>query len=83
VHRALQQRFLEELMVQGVTIVDPAQTYIDLRAQIGADTVIEPFTSITGPAKIGAKCRIGPHAMVGPRAVLPDNSIVGPFQSVG
>ncbi len=83
VHRALQQRYLDRLMADGVTIVDPAQVSIDLRARIGADTVIYPFTTITGPAIIGANCRIGPHAAIGPRAVLVDGTVVGPFQSVG
>src|SRR5204862_6165163 len=54
VHRALQQRCFERLMTEGVTIVDPSQVCIDLRAKIGADTIIEPFTTITGPAVIGA-----------------------------
>lgn len=83
VHRALQQRFLERLMVEGVTIVDPAQVSIDLRARIGADTIIYPFTTVTGPALIGANCRIGPHAAIGPRAVLVDGTVVAPFQSIG
>jgi bifunctional UDP-N-acetylglucosamine pyrophosphorylase/glucosamine-1-phosphate N-acetyltransferase len=83
VHRALQHRCLERLMAEGVTIVDPAQVTIDLRTRIGADTIIEPFTTITGPAIIGANCRIGPHAAIGPRAVLADGTVVGPFQSVG
>jgi bifunctional UDP-N-acetylglucosamine pyrophosphorylase/glucosamine-1-phosphate N-acetyltransferase len=83
VHRALQQRFLERLMAEGVTIVDPAQVMIDLRACIGADTIIAPFTTITGPALIGANCRIGPHAAIGPSAVLLDGTVVGPFEAVG
>lgn len=83
VHRALQQRFLEKLMVEGVTIVDPAQVSIDLRARIGADTIIYPFTTISGPAIIGANCRIGPHSSIGPRAVLVDGTCVAPFQSMG
>ncbi len=83
VHRALQQRFLEKLMVEGVTIVDPSQVSIDLRARIGADTIIYPFSTITGPALIGANCRIGPHAAIGPRAVLVDGTIVKPFESIG
>jgi len=70
-------------MADGVTIVDPAQVSIDLRARIGADTVIYPFTTITGPAIIGANCRIGPHSAVGPRAVLIDGTVVGPFEAVG
>jgi bifunctional UDP-N-acetylglucosamine pyrophosphorylase/glucosamine-1-phosphate N-acetyltransferase len=83
VHRALQQPFLERLMADGVTIIDPSQVSIDLRARIGADTVIYPFTTITGPAIIGANCRIGPHAAIGPRAVLVDGTVVGSFESVG
>jgi bifunctional UDP-N-acetylglucosamine pyrophosphorylase/glucosamine-1-phosphate N-acetyltransferase len=83
VNRAVQQRCLDRLMAEGVTIVDPDQVAIDPRARIGADTVIYPFTAITGPAIIGANCRIGPHATVGPRAVLLDGTVVGPFESVG
>jgi bifunctional UDP-N-acetylglucosamine pyrophosphorylase/glucosamine-1-phosphate N-acetyltransferase len=83
VHRALQHRVFERLMAEGVTIVDPAQVTIDLRARIGADTIIAPFTTITGPAIIGANCRIGPHAAIGPKAVLADGTVVGSFESVG
>jgi bifunctional UDP-N-acetylglucosamine pyrophosphorylase/glucosamine-1-phosphate N-acetyltransferase len=83
VHRTLQQQFLERLMQEGVTIVDPSQTSIDLRAKIGADTVIYPFTTIMGAAVIGAHCRIGPHAWIGPRAVIGDGTRVKPFQSIG
>jgi bifunctional UDP-N-acetylglucosamine pyrophosphorylase/glucosamine-1-phosphate N-acetyltransferase len=82
VHQALQQRFFDKLMAEGVTIVDPRQTTIDLRARIGTDTVIEPFSVIQGPVEIGAHCRIGPHAVIGPRAKLVDGTIVGPFQTV-
>jgi bifunctional UDP-N-acetylglucosamine pyrophosphorylase/glucosamine-1-phosphate N-acetyltransferase len=70
-------------MVDGVTIVDPSQVYIDLRARIGIDTVIFPFTMIVGAAIIGANCRLGPHAWIGPLAVLDDETVVDPFQSVG
>ncbi len=80
VHQALQKRFFEKLMVDGVTIVDPSQTTIDLRATIGVETIIYPFTSISGPAVIGANCRIGPHAHIGSKAELPAGSVVGPFE---
>jgi bifunctional UDP-N-acetylglucosamine pyrophosphorylase/glucosamine-1-phosphate N-acetyltransferase len=83
VHRVLQQRFLDRLMADGVTIVDPTQVTIDLRARIGAETIIYPFTTISGPAIIGANCRLGPHAAIGPRAVLMDGTQVGPFESTG
>jgi bifunctional UDP-N-acetylglucosamine pyrophosphorylase/glucosamine-1-phosphate N-acetyltransferase len=83
VHHAVQKRCLDRLMLEGVTIVDPGQVSIDPRARIGNDTVVYPFTTITGPAIIGANCRIGPHAAIGPRAVLLDGTVVGRFESVG
>ncbi len=83
VHKALQSRCQERLMLEGVTIVDPALTSIDLRAKIGADTIIEPFTTIHGPVEIGRNCRIGPHAHLGPTARIPDGGRVGPFQAIG
>lgn len=83
VHQALQGEFFTRLMGEGVTIVDPAQTTIDLRAKIGPDTVIHPCTTIAGPAVIGAHCRIGPHAHVGPEANLADGTVIPPFQAIG
>jgi bifunctional UDP-N-acetylglucosamine pyrophosphorylase / glucosamine-1-phosphate N-acetyltransferase len=83
VHRALQATFFESLMASGVTIVEPAQTYIDLRAEIGPDTIIAPFTAIEGPVKIGANCRIGPHAVLTGGARIADGTVVGPFERVG
>ena len=69
--------------LDGVTIVDPAQTVIDSRVRIGADTIIEPFTSIAGAAEIGRDCRIGPHAHLGPSARIPDGTRVPPFTAIG
>jgi bifunctional UDP-N-acetylglucosamine pyrophosphorylase/glucosamine-1-phosphate N-acetyltransferase len=83
VHQALQQRCFERLTAEGVTIVDPRQTCIDLRATIGPDTVIEPFTTISGPVQIGKNCRIGPHAHLGPAARIPDGMRVPPFTAIG
>ena len=62
--KIIQDRVKEDLMLSGVTIVDPATTYIDPRAEIGRDTVIQPFTAIEGAVKIGAGCRLGPFAHV-------------------
>ena len=52
----------EELMAAGVTIIDPATTYIDQDVEIGADTVIHPGVAIEGQSRIGAACEI--HANV-------------------
>lgn len=79
VTRTIQDATLHRLMLHGVTIENPAQTQIDPQVEIEADTVIRPFTSITGPVKIGANCVIGPHAVLqGPLTVLP-GTIIGPF----
>ena len=58
VSRIVRQTKNEELMAAGVTIVDPATTYIDQDVEIGADTVIHPGVVIEGQTKIGAACEI-------------------------
>jgi bifunctional UDP-N-acetylglucosamine pyrophosphorylase/glucosamine-1-phosphate N-acetyltransferase len=78
VAKIMQQRIQAELMDNGVTIVDPANTWVDVRACIGQDTVIEPFTYIHGSVKIGKSCRIGPFAFLADGTVLEDGSVVGP-----
>src|SRR5207253_3654479 len=62
--RVMRQRVLDALMVGGVTITDPATTFIDADVQIGRDTVVLPFTLITGETTIGEDCVIGPFAQV-------------------
>ncbi|MCS7173711.1 MAG: bifunctional UDP-N-acetylglucosamine diphosphorylase/glucosamine-1-phosphate N-acetyltransferase GlmU [Armatimonadetes bacterium] len=59
---AMRRRVLEELMASGVTVVDPATTYVDPRARIGPDTVIHPFTVIEGETTVGRDCILGPGA---------------------
>lgn len=61
---ALRRRICEKWMRQGVTITDPAATYIDAEAVIGQDTVILPNTIIQGAARIGRDCTIGPNSFV-------------------
>jgi len=82
VERSIQKRTQELLMLSGVTIVSPEMTYIDPRTQVGAETVIYPFTSITGPAVIGRNCRIGPHALVHGPVQIADNTIIPAFGAV-
>ncbi len=76
----MRQRVLEELMRCGVTVVDPASTFVDRRAVIGADTVIYPFSIIEGTTTVGEDCRIGPSArLVGAvlgRGVCVQNSVI-------
>lgn len=50
------------LMASGVTLIDPATTYIGGQVVIGRDTVIEPCVSISGESVVGEGCRIGSFA---------------------
>lgn len=61
---ALRERILAELMLSGVTIVDPAATYVDVGVTVGRDTTIWPGTLLRGNTHIGAGCEIGPHTSV-------------------
>jgi bifunctional UDP-N-acetylglucosamine pyrophosphorylase/glucosamine-1-phosphate N-acetyltransferase len=78
----MQGRIQDHWMTEGVTIVDPRNTYIDGRSTIGVDTVIYPFTAITGRVRIGARCRIGPHAHLRDGTVLDDGVEIGAFVEV-
>ena len=58
VSRLVRQTKNEELMAAGVTLIDPATTYIDPDAEVGPDTVIHPGVTIEGQTKIGAACEV-------------------------
>ena len=60
----LRRRILERHMLAGVTIVDPATTYIDDTVRIGQDTTILPGCLLQGTTTVGAGCRIGPHSQI-------------------
>jgi bifunctional UDP-N-acetylglucosamine pyrophosphorylase/glucosamine-1-phosphate N-acetyltransferase len=64
VSRIVRQTKNEELMAAGVTIIDPATTYIDQDVEIGADTVIHPGVAIEGQSRIGAACEIHSHVRI-------------------
>ncbi|HEX5734377.1 MAG TPA: bifunctional UDP-N-acetylglucosamine diphosphorylase/glucosamine-1-phosphate N-acetyltransferase GlmU [Blastocatellia bacterium] len=56
--RALRESKLNELMLAGVTLIDPATTYVHQDVEIGQDTVIHPQVIIEGATRIGAGCTI-------------------------
>jgi bifunctional UDP-N-acetylglucosamine pyrophosphorylase/glucosamine-1-phosphate N-acetyltransferase len=74
----LRDRLIEEHMLAGVTIVDPASTWIEADVVLEPDAVVHPFTVLSGRTSVGAGAEVGPHvvaldAEIGPRAT------VGPF----
>jgi bifunctional UDP-N-acetylglucosamine pyrophosphorylase/glucosamine-1-phosphate N-acetyltransferase len=60
----LRQRTLDALMLAGVTIEDPATTYVDSGVQIGPDTVIRPMTELRGASVVGRDSVLGPGAQL-------------------
>jgi bifunctional UDP-N-acetylglucosamine pyrophosphorylase/glucosamine-1-phosphate N-acetyltransferase len=51
-------------MLEGVTLIDPASTYIEPGVTVGMDTVIWPNTHLLGDTKIGKGCVVGPNALL-------------------
>src|SRR3990170_3337191 len=60
----LRQRINCGHMLAGVSLVDPATTYIDAGVAIGCDTVIEPNSYLRGVTVVGEGCRIGPGSIL-------------------
>jgi len=60
---ALRDRINEEHMLAGVTIVDPASTWIEADVEIEADATIHPFTVLEGKTKVAAGAVVGPHVV--------------------
>lgn len=95
--RVMRKRILGHWMKEGVTIVDPDNTYISCEAIIGQDTTILPGTIIAGKTEIGSDCIIGPNtqitnSQVGNRtvikhsvvtdSVIQDDVSIGPFAHI-
>ncbi|MCK5178382.1 MAG: bifunctional UDP-N-acetylglucosamine diphosphorylase/glucosamine-1-phosphate N-acetyltransferase GlmU, partial [Candidatus Omnitrophica bacterium] len=78
----LRQKILKDFMLQGVTIVDPSMTYIDVNAKIGYDTVIYPFTFIEADVRIGSNCQIGPFARIRSGTRIEKKVEIGNFTEV-
>lgn len=58
----LRARALAALMRDGVTVMDPANTYVDTEVSVGPDTVLYPGTILEGATTIGSDCVVGPYA---------------------
>ncbi|MBW0117087.1 bifunctional UDP-N-acetylglucosamine diphosphorylase/glucosamine-1-phosphate N-acetyltransferase GlmU [Pseudonocardia abyssalis] len=94
VRAELNRRLLERWMREGVTVVDPATTWVDVQVQLAPDVTLHPgtqlhgVTSVAGGAQIGpdttlTSCEIGAGAVVirthGSESVIGAGASVGPF----
>lgn len=97
VNAVMRRRLLERLMLAGVTVEDPATTYVDWGVEVGRDTVVRANTHLLGRTTVGAACEVGPgaflrNAFVGDRArvvsshlldcVVGSGCAVGPFAHI-
>ena len=62
--KTMRARINKKHMVNGVTIIDPENTYISAGAVIGRDTIVYPGTTIEGNTLIGEDCIIGPNTEI-------------------
>ncbi|MGB9674180.1 MAG: bifunctional UDP-N-acetylglucosamine diphosphorylase/glucosamine-1-phosphate N-acetyltransferase GlmU [Anaerolineales bacterium] len=90
----MRQRITSSWMLEGVTILDPATTYIEASVSIGRDTTILPNTYLKGNTIIGENCQIGPNTLIRDtqigcncnitfavveKAIIEDDVDIGPF----
>jgi bifunctional UDP-N-acetylglucosamine pyrophosphorylase/glucosamine-1-phosphate N-acetyltransferase len=95
VSRLVRQKKNEELMAAGVTLIDPATTYVDPEAEIAADTVLHPGVVVEGHTRIGAACEIQAYVRISDSEIgnrvtinnfcvisgakVADEAVLGPF----
>ncbi len=62
--KVLRERINRELMLSGVTMIDPQAVYIDRGVRIGRDSVVHPGAVIKGETVIGERCEIGQGVLI-------------------
>jgi bifunctional UDP-N-acetylglucosamine pyrophosphorylase/glucosamine-1-phosphate N-acetyltransferase len=74
----LRDRINERHMLAGATIVDPRATWIDPQVVLEPDTVVQPFTVLSGATRVLRGAEVGPH-VVAVDAEIGERALVGPF----
>ncbi|MFC7676794.1 bifunctional UDP-N-acetylglucosamine diphosphorylase/glucosamine-1-phosphate N-acetyltransferase GlmU [Mycolicibacterium sp. GCM10028919] len=90
----LNRRIVARHQRAGVTVIDPATTWVDVDVTIGQDTVVRPGTQLLGTTTVGARCEIGPDTTLtdvsvgdgasvirthGTSSAIGPGAVVGPF----
>ncbi|OBK52967.1 bifunctional UDP-N-acetylglucosamine diphosphorylase/glucosamine-1-phosphate N-acetyltransferase GlmU [Mycobacterium sp. 1081908.1] len=90
----LNRRIVAAHQLAGVTVIDPATTWIDVDVTIGRDTVVHPGTQLLGRTRVGGHCVVGPDTTLtdvtvgdgasvvrthGTSSAIGDGATVGPF----
>ncbi|WP_434590660.1 bifunctional UDP-N-acetylglucosamine diphosphorylase/glucosamine-1-phosphate N-acetyltransferase GlmU [Streptomyces sp. A5-4] len=92
--RLLNGRLLERAMLGGVTVVDPASTFIDVTVTFDQDAIVHPGTQLLGATHLGEGCEVGPNSRltdtlvgkdarvdntVADRTEVGEGALVGPY----
>jgi len=92
VTKVVRDRIVGDLMDAGVTVADPATTYVDAGVVVGVETVLRPNTYLEGATRVGSRCEIGPSVQLVDTTVGDDAVVsftvarearIGPEASVG
>lgn len=90
--RTLNDRLLTDAMLAGVTVVDPATTWVDVTVTFERDAVVQPGTQLLGSTHVGEGAEVGPNSRLKDTRVgagarvdntVSDGAVVGPEASVG
>ncbi|MEN8655713.1 bifunctional UDP-N-acetylglucosamine diphosphorylase/glucosamine-1-phosphate N-acetyltransferase GlmU [Streptomyces sp. 21So2-11] len=92
--RLLNGRLLERAMLGGVTVVDPASTFVDVTVTFDQDAIVHPGTQLLGATHLGEGCEVGPNSRltdtvvgkgarvnntVADRTEVGEGALVGPY----
>ncbi|MFF2846677.1 bifunctional UDP-N-acetylglucosamine diphosphorylase/glucosamine-1-phosphate N-acetyltransferase GlmU [Streptomyces sp. NPDC058001] len=90
--RILNDRLVERAMLDGVTVIDPASTWVDVTVTFERDAVVHPGTQLEGATHLGEGAEVGPHTRLRDTSVgagarvdntVADSAVVGAGASVG
>ncbi len=78
---ALRQEKVRNLMLSGVTVIDPKTTYVDRMVEVGRDSVLHPNCHLQGETRIGERCTIESNStisdsVIGNEVVIRGNSVI-------
>ena len=77
----LNRRVLADWMAQGVGVVDPSSTWVDVTAELAQDVTLEQGVLVRGSTRIGQGARVGAYAIL-TDAVIPAGCVVAPFSQL-
>ncbi len=90
--RLLNERLLHAAMMSGVTVVDPASTWIDVTVTFEPDVLVHPGTQLTGATSLATGSEVGPNTRLADTAVgagarvdntVADSALIGEGATVG